>query len=77
MEKKKISKDKSLQALGLFTLATNLYRQMRQSEFALNRLLHDDPDYQGNVSDSIYADKHSATDFFTALKHEGIEVEKQ
>lgn len=75
IEMNKLSHDKSLQALGLFTLVTDLYRQMRQAEFALNRLLHDDPDYQGNVSDSIYADKHTAADFFIALKHEGFEVE--
>jgi hypothetical protein len=73
---KKISNDKYLMALGLFTLAADHYRQMRQAEFMLNGLLHDDRDFQGKVSDAIYADKQSSADFLTALKYDGIEVEK-
>ena len=71
-----LSKDTYLKALGLYTLATDQYRQMRQTEFALNNLLHGDGDYQGEVSDAIYNDKHSVADLLAALKQEDIKVAK-
>lgn len=71
-----ISKDESLKLLGMFTLASEHYAKVREFEFAINRALGREDNYQDAIADALYSNNgsSSAHDFFTALKKEGIAI---
>jgi hypothetical protein len=71
----KINRDESLKLLGLFTLATDYYRKCREAEIAINRTLGRDEADQGHLSDAIYSGDSSISNFYAALKKDGIELE--
>ena len=68
---KKISHDTYLQALGLFTLASNHAKKAEEFGTALEELLDLTP--YGYMSDAIY--DGTGRDFDSALRLEDIEVE--
>lgn len=67
-----ITHETYLQALGLFSLASNHAQKARQFERALCELLRlPDEDYGGCISDQLY---ESQPNFDRGLKNEGFEV---
>lgn len=73
---KTITRDIYLQALGLFMLATNHYRIMREAEFRMNELLGLDADSGTPVADAIYTDGGGTNrDFDRALERQDIKSE--
>jgi hypothetical protein len=70
-EKKKLTHDEYLTALGLFHCASRAQRTCDEFETALNRLLGEDSG--SHASDEIYAYAGGSLD--NALERMGIEVE--
>lgn len=71
-----IDRDTYLKVLGLFTLATNYYRIMREAEFKANEVLDLDMHSGTHISDAIYTDGGGCIrDFDEALRKQGIEIE--
>ena len=74
---KMITHDEGLRLLGLWTLATERYRLLRQAEHALNRAIG--LSYQGHVSDALYQSDGgnscaAAQAFYEALERDGVVI---
>lgn len=72
-EKRKISRDIYLQALGLFILGNEHYTKGREIENLANKLLGLEDG--SHVSDRLFDNNASVSDFDEALRRSDIEVE--
>lgn len=75
MDKRTISRDTYLKALALFTLATDHYKHLRESQIKMIEVLGLENDGCRHTDDAIYEENGaSVRDFDEALKKENIVV---
>jgi len=76
--KKPVTEQTRLMALGMFTVAVQHYKKVREMEKAMSELLgypESENFYMGCISDEMYKD--DGGDFASGFRKEGFFVEKQ